>query len=202
MRIIGLTGGIGSGKSLATTYFKSLAVDVIDADEIARSLLEPGQPAFTAVVARYGNAVLTEAKDRINRHTLRDQALFHPKERQWLEALLHPQVKTEIQHRLKYIASQTNPPPYVVVVAPLLIEAGMCDRVSRLVVIDCSEEQQIKRTCSRDASLTPEGVKRIIAAQLAREARCAKADDIILNDSTQAALRQKIVALHQQIVGK
>jgi len=196
MRIVGLTGGIASGKSLAAHYFESLSVDVIDADQLARDSLRPGQPAFDAVFNRYGADILTETGD-IDRGRLCESALFKPDEKRWLESLLHPQVRADIFRWLDQVAARADPPAYSIVMAPLLVETGLYRSFDSLLVIDCSVSLQVHRACQRDSSMTPEKVNKIILLQASRKARSEKADYIILNESDRDALSEQVVRLHK-----
>lgn len=172
---IGLTGGIGSGKSKVTELFSALGAPVIDADVIARKVTQ--QPdIITAVVSHFGPEV-AENNGELNRRKLREVIFNDPSRRLWLEKLLHPLILQEMEKEASQLSS-----PYCLMVAPLLLEATLPQQwIDRILVVDSSEENQIKRTMQRD-QLSREAVAKILQAQLSRSQRLAKADDIIVND--------------------
>jgi dephospho-CoA kinase len=186
---IGLTGGIGCGKTTVADLFAAKGVPVLDADLIARELVEPGQPLLDAIVARFGVEVLQEG--RLDRGRLRQIVFADPAQRRWLEELLHPAVYAALERRLDGLAA-----PYVLLVIPLLLETGRRDFVDRLLVIDCPVALQKQRVKARDG-LDDSTIDRILAAQLPREARLAAADDIIENTAGRAELAEQIDRLHQ-----
>ena len=187
--VIGLTGGIGSGKSCAAARFAELGVPVIDTDEIARELVAPGQPALAAIVARFG-AGLLDGRGALRREALRDLVFADAGARQELEALLHPLIRTESLRRIARLEA-----PYCLWVIPLLVETGARADVDRVLLIDCPEALQRKRVMAREGmdAATLDG---ILAAQATREQRRAAADDVILNDGSPEALRQAVDARH------
>ena len=187
--IVGLTGGIASGKSSAGDAFARLGADVIDADRISRELVEPGRPALDAVVRHFGEEVLDRG-GRLDRALLRARVFHEPAQKRWLEDLLHPLVREEIDRR---IAVSTA--PYVVLDVPLLLEGGHYGFVDRVLVMDVPEEVQLERALARDASSAAE-VQRIIAAQIPRAQRLAAADDIIDNTGTREDLVRETERLH------
>lgn len=187
--VIGLTGGIGSGKTAAAEVFSDLGVPVIDADEIARDVVAPGEPAFEEIVRAFGTGVLGETGE-LDRRAVRDSVFADAGKRSRLEAIIHPRVYTEIEHRLAALDAA-----YAVVVVPLLIESGGTQLVDRIVVVDAPRALQIERVSRRDGTSAAD-VERVLAAQLERQARLAQADDIIENDASQAALEQRVRALH------
>lgn len=192
MFTIGLTGGIGSGKSAAAARFAELGVPVIDTDVIAHELTRPGRPALDAIRASFGNAVMA-ADGSLDRPVLRRRVFADPTARRQLEAILHPLILHEVKERLAALSV-----PYAVAVIPLLVETGAYDPLlDRIAVVDCPEELQIARTVAR-SGLAHEEVGAILAAQAPRSARLAAADDVIVNTGTLAALRDQIDALHQR----
>lgn len=192
MFTIGLTGGIGSGKSAAAERFAELGVPVIDTDVIAHALTRPDSRALDAIRASFGEAVIA-ADGSLDRPMLRRRVFGDPAARRQLEAILHPLILHEVKTRLAALSA-----PYAVAVIPLLVETGAYDSLlDRIAVVDCPEELQIARTVAR-SGLTREEVSAILAAQATRRARLAAADDVIVNTGTLAALRDEIDALHQR----
>ena len=189
--VIGLTGGIGSGKSAVAEEFARLGATVVDTDAIAHELTAPGGAAVAEVMRHFGSAFV-DASGAMNRKRMRDLVFSDAEEKQRLEALLHPMIRAESARRIAVAAG-----PYAVLVVPLLIESpGYRERVGRVLVVDCPEELQIARV--RQRSGLPEGeIRRIIAAQLQREKRLAAADDMINNSGTIAAMQQQVRRLHE-----
>lgn len=190
MLIIGLTGGIGSGKSLVSQYFAELGVPVIDADHVAREVVLPGKPAYLAIREHFGRQVL-ENTGQIDRAYLRQRIFMNAEERIWLENLLHPLILGEMKAQIAALKA-----PYCIVAIPLLIETLPHPYLDRILVVDADVMDQIARTAKRD-QLSQEEIQSILAAQATREQRLQVADDIILNNSTLAALKTKVLALHQ-----
>ncbi|MHB8760124.1 MAG: dephospho-CoA kinase [Thiobacillus sp.] len=191
MFTIGLTGGIGSGKSAAAARFAELGVPVIDTDVIARELTRPGRPALDAIRASFGDAEIA-ADGSLDRPVLRRRVFADAAARRRLEAILHPLVLHEVKARLAALSA-----PYAVAVIPLLVETGAYGSLlDRIAVVDCPEELQIARTVAR-SGLAREEVGAVLAAQATRSARLAAADDVIVNTGTLAALRDEVDALHQ-----
>jgi dephospho-CoA kinase len=188
---IGLTGGIGSGKSVVAGLFAELNVPVIDADVITRSLVEPGQPALSLIATELGERFITAA-GTIDRPGLREYIFSNDDARTKLESILHPLVYESIQ-----VQTQGLIDPYCIIVIPLLIEASQQSLVDRVLVVDAPEEICIDRVMARDNS-TRETVEKIMKAQLDRESRLGHADDIIVNDKDIETLRQEVVRLHRQ----
>lgn len=186
---IGLTGGIGSGKTTVANLFGHYGIPVLDADEIARQIVEPGHPAYDPVVTQFGETILTENKS-IDRAKLRNMVFNDPTKRKQLEAIIHPLVRQEISRRL----SQLNA-PYCIVVVPLLIESGLNNMIDRILVIDAPEPLQIERVMQRN-DLPADEVKKIIQTQIPRDKRIAYADDVIVNDSDIVHLQDKVKSLH------
>lgn len=189
--IIGLTGGIGSGKSEVSRRFQSLGIVVVDADEVARLVVEPGQPALAAIAEHFGGDILSR-DGRLNRALLRKIIFSDPEEKRWLEGLLHPLINQEIRRQLASADS-----PYAILSSPLLLETRQHELVDRILVIDASEALQVARASSRDGN-TIEQIEAIMATQLNREMRISKADDIIHNHGDLPELDQQVNALHQK----
>ncbi len=188
---IGLTGGIGSGKSTVAAMFAHRAVPVIDADEISRELVTPGTSAYREIVASFGPDILTP-DGTLDRARLRALIFDNDELRKRLETILHPRVRAEIARRVQDLQG-----PYCVIVVPLLIEAGQQELVDRLLVVDATEELQIERVRAR--SHLPEAqTRKIIDTQLPREARIGCADDVIVNDSDLQVLEGRVETLHQR----
>jgi len=188
--VLGLTGGIGSGKSSAARFFSRLGVDCVDADQIARQVVEPGSAALSAIVSHFGADSLL-ADGRLNRAALRQWIFTEPKQKQWLENLLHPLIRAQLE---KDLAAATS--PYAILVSPLLIESGQKDLCSRILLIDVAETLQIERSMQRDGN-TREQIEAILDAQSSREERLRHANDIILNDRDFAWLQQEVERLHK-----
>ncbi|REL36591.1 dephospho-CoA kinase [Thalassotalea euphylliae] len=190
--IIGLTGGIGSGKTTVANYFANLGIDIIDADIVAREVVEPGTIGLTKITDHFGEQVL-KTDGSLNREKLRQIVFTDSNAKQWLNQLLHPMIRTEIFTQLSKAKS-----PYKLLVAPLLIENGLDAQVDNVLVVDITEEQQLERTLKRDNS-TPEVINNIISAQVSREERLAKADDVIDNSSANLAdVEQQVHNLHKK----
>jgi dephospho-CoA kinase len=187
--VIGVTGGIGSGKTTVADLFASLGVPVIDADELAREAVMPGQAAYDAIVQRFGTGILNSAGE-LDRRQLRERVFSDPASRTDLEHIVHPRVYAEINKQLERLES-----PYAIVVVPLLIESGGRQIVDRVLVVDAPEETQIERTNRRDGT-APGTIEKILAAQLDRSSRLSAADDVIKNDSSVQALEEAVSKLH------
>jgi len=188
---VGLTGGIASGKSTAAKFFGALGVPILDSDQVARDVVEPGQPPLERLVERFGRKILT-ADGHLDRPALRDIVFSDPKARADLEALTHPAIGAAMEAR-----SAAAGGPYQILVIPLLVEKNLASHVDRVLVVDCDEELQIRRLRDRDGS-TPEQVQAILKAQAPRAARLKAADDVIRNDSDMSAVRDQVAALHQR----
>lgn len=186
---VGLTGGIASGKSTVAAMFASLGVPVIDTDEIARSLVLPGQPALQEIVAAFGPGFL-DATGLLDRRRLRDHVFAGERERRRLEAILHPRIEAAT-----VAACDRAGGPYQIVVVPLLIESGFDRHVDRVLVVDCPEDLQRSRLLARDGE-EPGRIEQLLAAQLDRKARLRRADDIIDNDDGPEQAREQVRALH------
>ncbi|WP_234418492.1 dephospho-CoA kinase [Dongshaea marina] len=188
MFIIGLTGGIGSGKTTVANFFAELGILCIDSDQIAREVVEPGTPALAEISTHFGPEVLEG--ESLNRRALRQKIFDEPQQKLWLEQLLHPLI---LQRMLELTDKALS--PYCIWGVPLLFEQGWEKEVDRTLAIDVSEPVQIERACARDASSESQ-IRQIVASQLSREQRRQKADDLIDNDrTTLAQLKQKIIQL-------
>ena len=186
---IGLTGGIASGKSTAAKFFGALGVPILDSDQIARDVVEPGQPPLERLVARFGPSILT-ADGHLDRPALRDIVFSDPMARADLEALTHPAIGAAMEAR-----SAAAGGPYQVLVIPLLVEKNLSSHVDRVLVVDCDEELQVRRLRDRDGS-TPEQAQAILGAQAPRAARLRAADDVITNQADMSAVQDQVAALH------
>ena len=191
MYVVGLTGGIGSGKTAASDYLHSLGIDVVDADIVARDVVAIGQPALAQIAQHFGTAVLL-ADGSLNRSALRTIVFNNADERKVLETITHPAIRQEILQQLKASVS-----PYTLLVSPLLFESGQYQFAHRNLVIDASEDLQRQRAALRDG-VSSEQINRIMAAQLTRAERNRRADDIVINHGDLADLYQQLYAVHQQ----
>jgi len=190
--IIGLTGGIGSGKTTVSNMFAELGVDIIDADVVAREVVEPNSIALTAIENHFG-AEYINAQKQLDRAKLRTRIFSTPKDKKWLNNLLHPLIRQSMVAQLSNAQSD-----YCILVAPLLLENGLNKLVGRVLVVDIDEESQITRTVARDPS-SQEEIKRIIASQMSRNDRINSADDIINNQNKDLEkIRQQVQRLNQQ----
>lgn len=190
---IGLTGGIGSGKTAAANYFEQLGVPVIDSDNITRELVTPGSPALQQIVNRFGKEFV-DANGNLNRRLLRQSIFANDLARRDLEKILHPMVRQEIKKQLSRLSS-----PYVLVVVPLMVESDMVTMFDRVIVVDCSEEEQIKRVTKRD-SCTKDEVAAILNTQTSRNKRLEIATDIIKNVSNILSLERQVIQLHHRFL--
>ena len=187
---VALTGGIGSGKSTVADAFARLNVNVIDADIIARQVVEPGTPGLEAIVERFGAAILL-ADGSLDRRQLRERIFSQPAQKAWLNALLHPQIQQETRRQMRLATS-----PYVLWVVPLLVENQLWKKADRVLVVDVSTATQLSRTIARDG-VSKTHAENILAAQATREARLAVADDIIDNNGSPDKLAGDVARLHQ-----
>ena len=192
MFTVGLTGGIGSGKSTVADCFAALGVPVIDTDVIARDLTAPGGAALEGIRAGFGQTMM-QADGTLDRAALRRHVFADGGARRQLEAILHPRIRQVVGDMLATLTA-----PYALVVIPLLVETGgYRDMLNRVLVVDCPEDVQIARVKAR-SGLTYDEIKAILAAQAGRAERLAVADDIIVNTATQEALRVEVAVLHQR----
>jgi dephospho-CoA kinase len=189
--IIGLTGGIGSGKSTVADLFQQLGIPVIDADVIAHTLVEPGQPALVEIIEAFG-ANTVDASGVLDRARLRKLVFSDPEQRRRLEAILHPKIRREI------ISLTTNiRTPYCIVVIPLLLETEQRDLVDRILVVDTGVDRQIARVTMRNG-LPKHEIMAIITAQASRERRLAAADEVIDNNGSLNKLKSQVRAQHEK----
>lgn len=193
MLIIGLTGGIGSGKSVASDKFKSLGITIVDADVASRTVVEPGKPALKEIEDHFGSGIIT-AEGKLDRNNLREIIATDPEERKWLESVTHPKIGEQIT---KEISESTS--VYTLFVAPLLLETNSQEMCSRVVVVDVPKDVQIQRTAKRD-KVSPNQVEQMVAAQMEREKRLEKADDVLLNSGTIEDLEKQVEELHKKYI--
>ncbi|ERS83964.1 dephospho-CoA kinase [Marinobacter sp. C1S70] len=193
--IIGLTGGIGSGKSTVARMFGALGVHWVDADDVARQVVEPGTQALRAIADHFGESIL-QGNGELDRAALRQKVFEDPEQRRWLEGLLHPIIRQEL---IRQLSPEDYNLPYVMLVSPLLLETNQHELVERIVVVDVPEETQINRTMTRDGN-SREQVERILAAQMPRAARREKADAIINNAQPLERVEASVHALHQRFL--
>lgn len=191
MFVVGVTGGIGCGKSAVTDRFAALGVPVIDADRVARTVVEPGQPALVEIVEQFGAAALN-ADGTLNRAWLREAIFADPQAKTTLEQILHPRIRAEMHHQLEQFDTA-----YAIFSIPLLFETGQDKHVNRILVVDCPPELQLSRVTRRDQTSDAQ-TKAIIASQIARDKRLAKADDIIDNSGSLDDLQLPVEQLHRK----
>jgi len=186
---VGLTGGITSGKSTAAKFFGALGVPILDSDQVAREVVEPGQPPLERLVERFGRGILT-ADGHLDRPALRDIVFRDPRARADLENLTHPAIGAALEAR-----SAAAGGPYQILVIPLLVEKNLGAHVDRVLVVDCDEELQIRRLLARDGSSRAQA-QAILDAQVSRAARLKAADDVITNEADMSAVQAQVAALH------
>ena len=191
MYVVAITGGIGSGKTTVANQFAALGIEVVDADLIAREVVAPGTPALAAIVNHFGPEILTE-QGLLDRRVLRERIFSDPAAKSWLNALLHPIIRSEMLRQCAAVSS-----PYCLLVVPLLVENRLTELADRVLVIDVDEATQIERTCCRDG-VNREQAQAILASQASRSERLAMADDVLDNQSgTTETIRARILALHE-----
>lgn len=191
MLVIGLTGGIGSGKTLATDHFQRLGITVVDADVCARVVVEPGRPALDEIAATFGTGMILP-DGSLDRAALRQVVFADPAQRHRLEAITHPRIAEEIRRQLTASTS-----PYTILVSPLLFESGQHRFAERTVLVDAHEALQRHRAATRD-KVSEKQIEAIMAAQLSREERRARADDVILNEGHIEHLHAMVEKLHER----
>lgn len=191
MFVLGITGGIGSGKTAVTREFENLGINVIDADIAARTVVAIGSKGLKQIQQHFGDEILL-SDGNLNRAKLREIIFQNTNEKKWLEQLTHPLIREEIIQGL-----QNSSSPYTILVSPLLIESGQFKLVDRVLVVDVPVELQLQRTCERDNNPQAQ-VEAIIASQLDRDKRLSYADDIITNNQTLEHLAQQVAQLNQQ----
>ncbi len=189
---IGLTGGIASGKSAVSDRFKSLGVMVFDADDIARELVEPGQPALREIRNAFGIACLTESGE-LDRRAMRERVFHDPEALRMLESILHPRIREALESSSHSAAS-----PYVIVSVPLLAEVGGYPWLDEVIVVDVSRVTQLRRLLKRDR-VDLELANRMLDAQVAREDRAAIADHLLVNEGTLSELDTAVRNLHTEL---
>ena len=189
--IIGLTGGIASGKTTVANLFAELGVPVIDTDQLAREVVEPGTPALAQIISAFGPEML-DGSGRLDRRRMRERVFANPEDRKRLEAITHPAIRAELARR-----SQAAEGAYQIHVIPLLVEGGKRPGIDRVLVVDCPTEHQLTRLVERDGS-TAEQARQILAAQVTREQRLSAADDVITNMGPVTALKPQVQALHER----
>ena len=195
MFVVGITGGIGSGKSAVTDHLETLGITVVDADKVARVVVEPGTPGLAAIAEHFGEDIML-ADGRLDRAALRKIVFDNPDERKVLEGITHPRIRDEISRQL----SEANS-PYVVLSSPLLLESGQNTFADYIVVVDVPEEVQLTRTMARDDN-SEALVKQIMAAQLDRQTRLSRADTFIMNDGSLEALYERVKKLHEDLLAR
>ncbi|AMG13075.1 dephospho-CoA kinase [Vibrio vulnificus] len=190
--VIGLTGGIASGKTTVANLFQQhFAIDIVDADIVARQVVAPGSAGLTAIVGHFGADILT-CEGELDRGQLRQRIFAHSEEKQWLNALLHPMIRRKMIEDLAQVSS-----PYALLVVPLLVENQLQTLCDRVLVVDVEEKTQLQRTMDRDG-VDEQQVRAILKAQASRHERLALADDVIKNESKDQDLLQQITDLHQK----
>lgn len=191
---IGLTGGIGSGKSSASRIFSELQINIVDADLIARQVVEPGSPALQKITQHFGTEIL-QHDGSLDRHKLGTLVFSAPKQLNWLNQLMQPLIRQEILSQLKHSTS-----PYTILDAPLLLEHKLQSQVDRVLVVDCPTEQQIQRCLKRDKTKDIANIKNIIQTQMPRAERIKLATDIIDNSGNLQQLKQQVLRLHHSYI--
>ncbi|MFT5132036.1 MAG: dephospho-CoA kinase [Gammaproteobacteria bacterium] len=187
---VGLTGGIGSGKTSATDIFSELGVPIIDADAISREVVQSGQPAFEEIISLFGAEVIGD-NGQLRRDRLRKIIFDDLSARQKLESIIHPRVHSEISRRVNQVTF-----PYYIISSPLLLESRSLHNVDRILVLDVPETLQIERASRRD-NLSEDDIKLVLKTQIGRQERLDAADDVIANDRDLSVLRQKVEKLHK-----
>ena len=195
MFVVGITGGIGSGKTAVTDHLETFGIVVVDADKAARVVVEPGTPALAEIASHFGSEILLD-DGALNRAALRELVFNDSSQRKILEGITHPRIREEIALQLSTATS-----PYVVLSSPLLLESGQNSFADYVVVVDVPEAVQIERTMRRDDN-SESLVKQIMAAQLDRQTRLSRADEAISNDGTLEALHAEVEALHERLLDR
>ena len=193
--VVGITGGIGSGKSAVTDYLETKGITVVDADKVARVVVEPGTSGLAVIAEHFGHDILLP-DGTLNRTALRKVVFDNPDERKVLEGITHPRIREEIARQLSEAGS-----PYVVLASPLLLESGQSSFADYVVVVDVPELVQLSRTMTRDDN-SEQLVKSIMAVQLDRETRLARADTSISNEGTLEELHTRVDALHADLLSR
>ena len=194
-KLIGLTGGIASGKSAVANRLAELGAEIIDTDLISREVVEPGTPALAQIAAHFGPEVIAE-DGTLNRAVVREKVFANPNERKWLEALLHPLIRQTAMDR-----AQRSQARLAVLVVPLLFESGQYQHTDLNLVVDVSVDLQRQRVLARDA-VSEDQVEQILSAQMSRAARLEKADRVIENSGTLEQLFAQVDALYAELVAE
>ncbi|KII78548.1 dephospho-CoA kinase [Vibrio renipiscarius] len=190
--VVGLTGGIASGKTtVANLFHDHFQIEIVDADIIAREVVEPGSEGLRQILSRYGDELLTH-DGVLNRPRLREIIFAQPEEKQWLDALLHPLIRLRMTQQLKQVTS-----PYALLVIPLMVENNLQTLADHILVVDVDESTQIERTMNRDG-VSENQAKSILKSQASREARLAIANDVITNHTKNQQLLYQITKLHKK----
>ena len=188
--VVGLTGGIGCGKTTISNEFKRLGITIIDADEIARDVVAPGSEGLEAIIKQFGPEIV-QSDGYLNRAKLRSIVFAEPEKTQWLNDLLHPKIRAQMLAELSASVSS-----YTILSVPLLLENGMQTLCNRILVVDILPEQQLQRVLARDQS-EPATIKNIMTAQIDRKKRLSLADDIIDNSGQPSESMEQVQKLHQ-----
>ena len=191
--LIGLTGGIGSGKTAAANHFEVLGIDVVDADLASRAVVNPGQPALESIADHFGKGIIA-ADGNLDRAQLRKLVFAEESERKWLQRLLHPLISEYLAQQIRASTSS-----YCLLVNPLLLESGQSQWCKKVIVVDTAVETQIQRTMSRDDN-NREQVQSIVNAQMSREDRLSAADFVLINDQSIRELNSRVENIHQELV--
>ena len=191
--VVGVTGGIGSGKSAVTDYLETKGITVVDADKVARVIVEPHTSGLAAIAEHFGRGILLP-DGGLDRAALRKVVFDNPDERKVLEGITHPRIREEIARQLSEATS-----PYVVLASPLLLESGQSSFANYVVVVDVPESVQLSRTMARDDN-SEQLVRSIMAAQLDRETRLSRADTSISNDGSLEDLFARVDDLHEDLL--
>ena len=191
--VVGLTGGIGSGKSAATDIFASLGIDIVDADEVARDVVAVGSQGLLQIAEHFGEHILLE-DGSLDRAALREKVFANPDEKTWLNGLLHPLIRSRMQ---QLIMESTS--PYCILSVPLLVENKLTEMCNHVVVVDCPEVLQLERALKRDGS-SEATIKSIMASQGSRKERLSAADHVLDNSTSLNALSSQVSALHEHLL--
>ncbi|ENM5744756.1 dephospho-CoA kinase [Vibrio mimicus] len=190
--VVALTGGIASGKTtVANLFHEHFGIDLVDADVIAREVVEPGTDGLKAITAHLGQTILNQ-DGSLNRTALRERIFADPEQKTWINQLLHPMIRQRMQQALAQTTS-----PYTLLIVPLLVENQLQNMADRILVVDVEESIQIERTIARD-NVSIEQAQAILAAQATRAQRLAIADDVLKNDAKNQKLLPQITLLHQK----
>ncbi len=191
--VVGLTGGIGSGKSAATDIFASLGIDIVDADEVARDVVAVGSQGLLQIAEHFGEHILLE-DGSLDRAALRERVFANPDEKTWLNRLLHPLIRSRMQ---QLIMESTS--PYCILSVPLLVENKLTEMCNHVVVVDCPEVLQLERALKRDGS-SEATIKSIMSSQASRKERLSAADHVLDNSTSLNALSSQVSALHEHLL--